>query len=534
MNSTSVLTLVIGLILGALTSALATWLVLRARTEAIMAQHEADSERQRADLAQVRAESSDSRAAIERASAETERMRASVARADAEKSGVYAQLAELKAQVGRAEAERDAARARAEELAADREAMTAQFKVLSAETLEQQRTATDATAEQRLKQTEALLTPVRTTLESFNARLSEVEKERVAMATDLRNQVAAVKLTGDELRRETTALVTALRKPQVRGAWGEMQLKRVVEVAGMVEHCDFVQQHTTDGVDGRIRPDMLVTLSDGKFVYVDSKMPLTSFLDAQSTDDAAEAERCMQLFAKNVRTHVDTLSGKQYWRSSDATPEFVVLFMPSEALAAEALQVMPELHEYAAAKDVVIATPTTLIAMLRAVSYGWKQARLAGNAAEVAQLGQELYERLATMGGHVEKLGRSLGSAVKSYNQTVASLESRVFVSARRFADLKVTAKDLGQVTGVTEAVRPIAIPELVSGSVAADGPLTDVATTHEVEAIIEATPVIESGTATRPRPLPEIAELHRPQPDDLDLVEQTEPATGHARRDIG
>ncbi|WP_051208407.1 DNA recombination protein RmuC [Propionicicella superfundia] len=522
MNSTSVLTLVIGLVLGGFTAALAVWLVLRARVEAVKAEHEADEERQRADLAQLRAEGSDARAAIERASAETERARASAARADAEKSGVYAQLADLRAQVGRAEAERDAAVARAEELAADRETMTDQFKLLSAQTLERQGKAADATAEQRLKQTEALLTPVRETLESFNARLAEVEKERVRMTTDLRNQVAAVKLTGDELRRETTALVTALRKPQVRGAWGEMQLKRVVEIAGMVEHCDFIQQHTAEGVDGRIRPDMLVTLSDGKFVYVDSKMPLTSFLDAQETDDPAVRDRCLHLFAKNVKSHVDALSGKQYWRSSDATPEFVILFMPSEALAAEALQQMPELHEYAAGKDVVIATPTTLIAMLRAVSYGWKQARLAGNAAEVAQLGQELYERLATMGGHVEKLGRALGASVKAYNQTVASLESRVFVSARKFADLKVTAKELGEVTGVPEAVRPLTAPELVAppaGVVAPSEPRPG------------ELPVASEAAAFE---LPEVAQLVRPVPEVDELVERTEQSPPPALRDIG
>ena len=537
MDSTAVLTLIVGLIVGALAAAVAAWLVLNSRIDALKATHAADQDRLRAEHAQVRVEGADARAAIERANAEAERARTDIAKAQAETSHAKAALAEASSETARAQAERDAALARAEELAADRDAMTAQFKALSAEALERQGKSADASAEQRLKQTEALLTPVRQSLESFNNRLAEVEKERVRMATDLKGQVAAVQLTGQELRQETRALVTALRKPQVRGAWGEMQLKRVVEVSGMLEHCDFEQQHTTEGVDGRIRPDMLVHLSEDKFVFVDAKMPLTSFLDAQETDNDSERARYLDQFARNVRSHVDALSGKQYWRSSDATPEFVVLFMPSEALAAEALQIMPELHEYAASKNVVIATPTTLIAMLRSVAYGWKQALLAGNAAEVSQLGQEVYERLATMGAHFDKLGKALASSVKAYNQTVGSLESRVFVSARKFADLQVSAKPLGRLDGVSEAVRPLAAVELVAAEADAlpietRSPVRREVTTPRGASYSALELADGAEPAAQPAALPEAAHLVRSAPDDADLV--TEAPSVAALREIG
>ena len=213
-------------------------------------------------------------------------------------------------------AQRDAALARAQEIAADRQAMVDQFKVLSTETPSGRASGRRLTA-QRLQATEQLLAPGRGRLEQFHARLTEVEKERVAIAADLRSQVQTVQQTGEQLRRETAALVTALRKPQVRGAWGELQLKRVVELAGMVEHCDFVLQHTATA-DGRVmRPDMRVNLAEGKFVYVDAKVPLRAFLDAQETDDSSR-EAAMATFAQNVRTHVDQLCGKRYWQAERA------------------------------------------------------------------------------------------------------------------------------------------------------------------------------------------------------------------------
>lgn len=452
---TLIITLLVGLLLGAAAAGVA----LRSRAASIVSERETSAH---AEAATARAEASAARADLARSQTEIER-----ARVDAEKSrgdamAIRAEMAELQAVIAAAEAERDAAVARAAELSADRESLLSQFKVLSSEVLERQGKVADASAEQRLKATEQLMAPMREVLSRFETRLTEVEKERVEIAAQLSEQVRAVKATGDEVRRETSALTTALRKPQVRGQWGELQLKRVVELAGMVEHCDFVQQETSATDERVIRPDMKVLLGDGKFVYVDSKVPLSAYLDAQEAVDPVERERCMTLFAKNVRGHVDQLSGKQYWKAAEATPEFVVLFVPSEALYAEALQAMADLTEYAAGRNVVIASPSTLIAMLRAVAYGWRQAALAEAAREVTVMGQDLYDRLAKMGNHFDRVGRSLTSSVKAYNEAVGSMEMRVLPAARKFRDLKVTREPLVEVHAVEETVRAIAAPELV------------------------------------------------------------------------
>jgi DNA recombination protein RmuC len=452
-------TLIVTLLVGLLLGAAAAWFVLRSRAAALVGERETNL---RAEAATARAEASAARAELAQSHTETERGRVDVAQARADVMAIRADMAELQALVAAAEAQRDAAVRRSEELAADRESLLAQFKALSTEVLDRQAKVAEASAEQRLKATELVMAPMKVSLDRFEARLTEVEKERVAIASELREQVRAVQLTGDQVRRETSALTTALRKPQVRGQWGELQLKRVVELAGMVEHCDFLQQETSSTDERVIRPDMKVLLAEGKFVYVDAKVPLLAFLDAQEAAEPAERERYLGLFAKNVRAHADALSGKQYWKADAATPEFVVLFMPSESLYAEALQQMPDLTEYAAGKNIIIATPSTLIAMLRSVAYGWRQVALARSAKDITHLGRDLYDRLATMGGHFDKVGRSLGATVKAYNSTVASFEGRVLVTARRFRDLQVTQDELDEVHQLHETVRQIAAPELV------------------------------------------------------------------------
>lgn len=492
MDTNSLLWLAAGLLFGAVVAHWVTRRLLAAHAQAGDAEERAELERGRSETAQARALASDARAEAADARAEAAQARTELARAGTEVAAarsdaanartaaaeanaaaadVRAELSGVRAELAGAQESVEAARRRAEELRADRESLVNQFKVLSAETLERQGKQADQTAEQRLRATDQLLGPVRESLEKFNARLTEVEKERVAIATELRAQVQTVHATGERLRTETSALVTALRKPQVRGAWGELQLKRVAEVAGMVQYCDFVLQETSQTTDATIRPDMKVNLADGKFIYVDSKMPLSAFLDAQQTTDQHEQQRYLELFAKNVRGHVDALSGKKYWRADTATPEFVVLFMPAEALAAEALQLLPDLHEYAALRNVILATPTTLIALLRSVSYGWKQAALAESAAEVFHLGRELYDRLGTLGGHFDKVGRTLGATVKAYNSAVASMESRVLVTARRFRDLRVSDAELESISGVDEQPRVITATELVADAVQV-GPL--------------------------------------------------------------
>lgn len=516
--------MLIGLVIGVLLTAPAVWLLLRAtgggdageealerlrgeaeQAKADEARARADADRARVEAAQARAELADARthaaladARVAEARAEAALARQEVAEARAAQADAQADGAALGARVVAAEAQKDAAVARAAELAADRDQLVKEFKLLSTQSLEEQGKRADATAEQRLRATEQLLAPVRESLERFNERLGDVEKERVAMTTDLRNQVQSVRLTGEELRRETAALATALRKPQVRGAWGELQLKRVAEVAGMLEHCDFVTQETTTSSDDRtIRPDMKVTLAEGKYVYVDSKVPLASFLDAQETADDRVREERLASFARNVRTHIDQLSGKSYFKADAGTPEFVVLFLPSEALAAEALSQLPDLHEYAARRSIVLATPTTLIAMLRAIHYSWRQASLAESAAEVFTLGRELYDRLITLGGHFDKIGRALGSTVKAYNTALGSMEGRVMVTARRFRDLQVSDKELAVLRACEEVARQVTAPELIEDAALA-------------------TPLIGRDRAAE---LPERAELVRGEPELDELV---------------
>lgn len=513
MDVTAVVAMLSGLVIGLAIGVGVAVVVLRSRQETTDARYESQG---RAELAQAQTLAAEARSESSQSRAELAQARTDVAEARALAAAAQAEAAEVGAQVAKATAERDAAIRRAEELAADRESMLNQFKVLSGETIEKQSKFAEASADARLKATEQLMAPVRDSLERFNARLTEVEKERVKLSADLRNQVQSVQLTGEQLRRETHALATALRKPHVRGAWGELQLKRVAELAGMIEHCDFTTQHTTTSNDRAVRPDMRVDLAEGKCVFVDAKVPLSAFLDAHETEDPERRSHALDRFAQHVRTHIDQLSGKRYWQADAGTPEFVVLFLASEALAAEAFRLAPDLHEYAARRDVVLATPTTLIAMLRAVAYGWKQAKLAENAAEVLQLGRDLHERLGTMGNRLDKLGRALRTSVTAYNDTIATVEGRVLVKARQFTDLKVTDQELTALTGVDDPVRQIQAPELVEDAA-------------QVE------PLIGRGRKRRSRrdDVPEAEELVRPEPDLFEML-QPEIEQPDRNRDTG
>lgn len=245
----------------------------------------------------------------------------------------------------------------------------------------------------------------------------------------------------EQLRVETRALSTALRKPQVRGRWGELHLRRAVELAGLVDRCDFSEQVRL--VDGALRPDLVVHLVGGRSVVVDAKVPLDAYLDATGADDETARSHHLARHARQVRQHVDQLGAKAYWRALDQAPEFVVLFVPADSFLAAALEADADLVEYAAARQVVLASPTTLIALLRTVAHGWRQEQLADRAREIQHLGRELHARLGTVAGHFDNLGRSLNAAVGHYNGAMASLESRVLVSARRFGDLGVTDEAL-------------------------------------------------------------------------------------------
>lgn len=413
-------------------------------------------------------EASDRAVETEQARVEAARAVAEAAVARAEAAQASAELTEARAEVAGALALRDAAITRAAEVAGDREQLVNQFKALSAETVQAQERRLDDAAERRLQATAQLLDPVKESLARFNDRITDVEKQRVALSTELRSQVSEVKLTGETLRRETAALVTALRKPQVRGAWGELQLKRVVELAGMVEHCDFELQETTQTTAGAtIRPDLKVMLTDERYLYVDSKVPLSAFLDAQECADEADRSRCLAQFARNVQTHINQLSAKDYYKAGGSTPEFVVLFFGSEALAVEAYAQLPSLHEYAAERRVVLATPSSLIGLLKTAAFSWRQAALADSAREVFELGRELYDRLGKLGGHFDKVGRSLTSAVKAYNDAVGSIEGRVFPTARKLRELNVVDKELDAVHASEASVRPLTAVELVEDAAA-------------------------------------------------------------------
>ena len=306
------------------------------RADAANARNEAAQSR--AALADVRGESGTTRA--ERAQIEADQARRDTAVAEAnERASVASETApRSRPSWPRRGPNVTAPSPAPSELAADRDSLVTQFKALSAEHLEAQNKRAELTAEQRLKATESLMAPVREGLERMNARLTEVEKERSGIAAELRAQVQSVIATGEGLRRETSALVTALRKPQVRGAWGETQLRRVAEITGMVERCDFDVQVSADTDDGRLRPDMRVNLADGKVVFVDSKVPLSAFMDAFDTDDEQQRSTHLDTFARHVRTHIDQLSSKNYWRLDHGSPEFVVLFLPSEAFLQAALE----------------------------------------------------------------------------------------------------------------------------------------------------------------------------------------------------
>jgi DNA recombination protein RmuC len=307
---------------------------------------------------------------------------------------------------------------------------------------------------------------VRESLDRLHDQLRDMAQHGVSWQSQLKQQVEDVRHSTDVLRRETSSLSTALRKPQVRGRWGELHLRRVVELAGLVDRCDFAEQVTARSGEAVLRPDLVVTLAGGKNVVVDAKVPLDAFLDACAVDPGQDSDAVrdghLARHARQLRQHVDALAAKAYWRALPSTPEFVVLFVPGESFLSAALEAEPTLLEYAAERQVVLATPTTLIALLRTVAYAWTQQTLADKAREIHELGRDLHERLATMGGHLDRLGRSLTGAVSAYNRTVGSLENRVLVSARRFGDLGVGGDELETPTVVVDAPRPLTAAELL------------------------------------------------------------------------
>ena len=308
------------------------------------------------------------------------------------------------------------------------------FQALAAEALKDNRSAFMDLAKESFA---GFQKPLAETLRNVDLRLTETERDRVAAYAGLAEKVAALVSTTNTLSR-------ALRTPAVRGRWGEMQLRRVVEIAGMVQRCDFDEQPALVGDNGRLRPDMIVHLPGGKRLVVDAKAPLDAFLDAQETvDDEARAAK-LQAHARQVRDHMDSLGNKAYWEALGDSPEMVVMFLPGEALFSAALQHDLELIDRGLRQKVLLASPITLIALLTTVAYTWRQEALADNYREVARLGREFHERLAVFAGHLDEVRKRLDGAVQAYNEAAGSFESRVLVSARRLKELKVTtAEDL-------------------------------------------------------------------------------------------